>query len=157
MDGRERLLALLMEKHEQMLACERATENLCACPADELEGLITVRQQTLDRSAELDLQIRALCVGDGAARAAVNHSCGRGELPDELASLYDASLAVKTVASRILRVEETVRLRLESERSRALEQLEKMNQSPSAVAARYHRSVQTGVPGTPAGRREKKA
>ena len=156
MDGRNRLLALLAEKRERMLECEQATENLCACPAEELEGQVAKRQRALDRIASLDLEIRALAVGDGAARAALNHTCGRGELPDELAELYDASLAVKTVASRILRVEETVRLRLESERLRALEQLQKMNSSASVVAGRYHRSVQTGVTRPPVPGREKK-
>ena len=115
------------------------------------------RQALLDEAAALDVELRALCVADGAVRAAVNHTCPRGELPEELSALFDASLRVKAAARRVLRVEETARLRLETERTAARERLEEMNQSPSAVAGRYHRSVQTGVQRPFSGGKEKKA
>lgn len=157
MNGRDKLLSLLEDKAELMRGCRQVTEEICVRPAEELGELVARRQSFLDRAEELDLEIRALCVGDGAARAAVNHTCGRGELPEELAALYDASLAVKAAARQVLRSEETARLRLERERKHALQRLEEMNKSGSAVAGRYGQSVQTGVNRPVPGGREKKA
>lgn len=139
------ITALLEEKQALYLECERLTETLCTAPVEELASITERRGRLLGKADELDSSIGALCAADSAVRDALNHSCPRGSLSAELGALYDASQAVKAVASRILQNESAARARLEFARDRAGEQLRATEAGSSSVAERYLRSVKTGL------------
>lgn len=139
------LLALLEQKRTLYLTCERLTEALCTAPAEELSGLIEQRGLHLAEAEKLDSAIRALCASDTPLRDVLNHNCPRDGLGHALGELYDASQAVKAVASRILQCEDMARARLELERDRAAEGLRTVEANRSGVADRYLKSVETGL------------
>lgn len=157
MAEQEDLVALLAEKKELFLACERATGEMSVCQVEELDVFSRRRQEAIDGAIALDVQIETLSAADEAIQAALHNSCDRRALTPRLGAIYDASLAVKAVANRILQNEDTVRGRIELEKERLLDKIQNINSSGSAVAVRYGKSVGLGVSRPVAMRQDKKA
>lgn len=139
------LMYILAEKRDLFLACERATEEMCICPTEEMETYTAQRQEHLERARAIDDRIKVLSEGDETLQAALRNTCDRGGLPAHLSVVYDTALAVKAVANRILQNEEIVRQRIELEKERLLDKIYDINVSSSATAARYEKFVSLGV------------
>ncbi len=154
--GLEAILALLAQKRDLFLEFERVSNGLCTQAVDELQQGMEQRGALLRQVCGLDEQLRGLCGGDTALRDAVDNRCGRGDLPPDLARVFDASMEVKAVVNRILNGEEATRRHLEQQREQILQKIEAMNSSASAVAEKYRRSVQTGMPQPMVDARDKK-
>lgn len=140
------LLGLLKEKKECFVSFEQEADAMCSCPMEALEDIMQKRQKILDRVGVLDKRIQELCRTAGPeADAAIKNTCARGGLSANLAQLYDASMQVKGVISRIVENESMIRDRLETEKSILLQKIEKTQTGSMAAASRYSASVQTGV------------
>lgn len=133
------ILELLEKKRTLLLEFEREGAQLCTLPAGELAACLARRDALLTQAGELDGEIRRLCSGDAQALDALNHRADRADLPPAYRALFDASLAVKAVAHRILDNEAPQRGRLERERARALQRIEELNASAARVAGKYRR------------------
>lgn len=138
------LLPLLARKKLLFLEVEEVTSDMCVLSIEDLVIHTDKRGRLLEEISKIDEEIKLLCDNDTALWDALNHICGRQDLPDELAELFDLSLSIKAVINRILKNEDNIRLHLISEKQRVVEKMENLNMSGTSVAERYHRSVQTG-------------
>ncbi|MCL2166466.1 MAG: hypothetical protein FWH49_04165 [Clostridiales bacterium] len=144
----EQMLELLEQKRLYFLHYEKEMEALPLLPAEELDPCVQRGAILIKKIEELDGRLKQLAQQNGSlARSALYHDCDRGQLSADLGKLYDASMAVKAVASRILQNDATVRERIAYERDKALNSLREMSQHSSSVASKYRRSAQTGLSG----------
>ena len=142
----EQMLDLLEQKKSYFLHYEKEMESLPLLPVDELEDCIQRGEVIIKKIQELDGKLSQLAQQGGAlARSAINNECDRGQLSPDLGRLYDASMGVKAVASRILKNDGMIRERIEYERDKAMESIKDINQRASSVAGRYQRTTQTGT------------
>lgn len=149
------VLELLQRKHEIFLIIENLTEKMKGAPIEKLTRLFEQRGDALQRVTEIDCRLKELACEDEALKGALNNSSEPASLCGELAEVFKASLAVKAVANRVLKIEPEVQARVENERDKLFERLEVINSSGNSVAESYKRSVQTGFPQNPFGRKEK--
>lgn len=143
MDNRMQILQLLAEKQQLFSEIEKMTEDLCAQQVDELVQCMEKRGELLEQIKVIDCKIEKNCGEE--LRPVLHHACARGDLSQDLVKYYDAALAIKAIANRIIKNEDGVRLHLESEKQRIAKKLEELNHSGFSVANQYHRSVETGV------------
>lgn len=142
----EQMLDLLEQKKVYFLHYEKEMEGLPLLAAEELEPCLQRGAKIIKKIEELDVRLKQLIQQGGSlVRTAVNHQCDRYQLNPELGKLYDASLSVKAVASRILQNDEMIRQRIALEREKALDNLKEINSRNHSVAGKYHRSMQTGA------------
>ncbi len=142
----ELMLELLEQKKTYFLHYEKEMEALPLLATEELEPCLERGAKIIKRLEELELRLSQLIQQNGPlVRSALNHQCDRYQLSPELGKLYDASLSVKAVASRILQNDEMIRQRIAAEREKALENIKEINSRSHVVAGKYHRSMQTGV------------
>ena len=145
----ELMLDLLEQKRTFFQHYEKEMETLPLLPVDELESCVQRGAIIIEKIKELDSKLGTLIQQNGPlARSAVDHECDRNQLSQELGMLYDASMGVKAVASRIIKNDDMVRERIAYERDHAMEKLKEINKRSSSVAGRYQRSTQTGVYGS---------
>lgn len=141
----QQLVDLLLKKKELFLELEETTSDMSVVPFESLVDRMEQRGQLLEEIGRIDGEIKEICQGDDEARAALNHTCDREGLTPELEQLYDLSLGIKAVVNRVMKYEEQITMHLEFEKKRIEEKMEALNVSGSAVANRYHQSVQTGI------------
>ena len=142
----ERMLELLEQKRLHFLEYEKEMEDLPLLPVEEMEACVERGGVIIDKVKELDDRLNQLLQENGPlALSAVNHDCDRGQLDGALGKLYDVSLGVKAVASRILENDGMIRQRIEYERDLAMEKIKEINTQASSVAGRYQRSTETGA------------
>ncbi|MCL1848382.1 MAG: hypothetical protein FWF83_01740 [Clostridiales bacterium] len=143
----DQMLELLEGKKAYFLHYEKEMESMPLLPAEELDACVQRGAAIIKKIEELDGKLNLLLQQNGAmAASAVKHDCDRGQLPQELGMLYDASLGVKAVASRILQNDGMIRERIALERDKAMESIKEINQRASSVAGRYQRTTQAGAP-----------
>ena len=142
----ELMLDLLEQKRAFFLHYEREMEALPLLPAEELEACVQRGDALIKKIEELDGRLGQLLQQSGPlALSAANHSCDRGQLTPELGKLYDASMAVKAVAARILKSDAMIKERISYEKDLAMEKIKEVNQRADSVASKYQRSVQAGI------------
>lgn len=157
MEKKSEILGLLNRKRELLSIFETVTASmLYEDDTQALEASVAQRQEILDKAASLDRQIRQICQGNAELLQALNHQCDRGNLPEDLAALYDASLAVKAVANRIQSCDAGVIEHMEMAREKLKDKIEEINSGGYAVASKYYRAAQTGVLRSPLDERNKK-
>ena len=142
----EQMLELLDQKRVYFLHYEREMESMPLLPVDELEDCMQRGAVIIKQIEALDGKLGQLLAQNGAmAQSAVNNDCDRGQLSPEMGKLYDASMSVKAVASRILMNDGMIRERITYERDKALEGLKEVSKQSSSVAGKYQRTTQTGA------------
>ncbi len=67
-------------------------------------------------------------------------------ISNEQKELLEEALRIKAIANRVLKNEDSIRIRIENERDSMLKTIENLNHSSSTVAKSYMRSVETGIP-----------
>ena len=141
----EQMLELLGQKRMYFLHYEKEMEELAILPAEEMEACLERGATIIKRIEELDGRLNQLLQQEGPmALSAVNHECDRGQLTPDLGKLYDASLNVKAVASRIIQNDDMIRQRIAYERDQALEKIKEINSRSDSVAGKYHRYTRSG-------------
>ncbi len=128
-----------------MVALEAVTaEMLYQDSVEELENSMNRRQTLLNQLSAQDTQIREQCAGAEPLLRAINHQANRGELSQELGQIYDASLAVKAVASRVSQADAAIVEHIELQRDALKTRIEEVNSGGYAVAKHYYKAAQTG-------------
>jgi len=144
----EQMLELLEQKRLYFLHYEKEMEALPYLPAEDMEACVERGGLIVEKIRETEGRLGRLVKQNGPlAISAVNHECERGQLPPDLGKLYDASMAVKAVAVRIMGNDDLIRRRIAWERDQAMERLKELNSRSQSIAGRYQRSTQTGVTG----------
>jgi hypothetical protein len=142
----EQILDLIEQKRVYFLHYEREMEELPLLPVGEMDACVQRGAVILKKIQELDARLSPLILQNGAlAISAVNHECDRSQLTPELGKLFDASMSVKGVASRILKNDDMIRQRIAFEREQALDRIKEINNSSASVAGKYQRYAQTGA------------
>jgi len=155
MDNNLELKKLLQTKQELFLAVEAITNDISEAPIDQIVLLLDVRGDTLEQVISIDNQIKAIVGTDEKIRSVLNCTCEMSALQGDLKELFEAALRVKSVVNRIIKNEDTVRLRIEHERDSLLDKIENINSSSNVVAESYKRSVKTGFSQGSAGNKKK--
>ena len=142
----DQILEILEQKKTFFLLYEKEMEALPLLATEELEPCVLRGAKIIEKIEELEAKLKRLIKQNGSlAISVVNHTCDRGQLTPELWLIYDASLAVKAVASRILQNNAMILQRIEMEKTKALENIKGLNSKSSSVAGKYQRSAQAGV------------
>ena len=142
----EQMLDLLEQKRVYFLHYEKEMDDLPLLPAEEMEPCVLRGAAIIKKIEELDSRLNQLLAQNGPlAISAANHECDRGQLTPELSKLYDASLSVKAIASRILKSDAMIRERIAIEKEKAMEKIIEINKQSSSVAGRYQRIASAGV------------
>jgi len=140
------MLELLDKKRVFFLLYEKEMEAIPLLSADELEACVERGGAIIEQIRALEARLEKLVRQNGPlAASVVNNECDRGALSPELGKLYDASLSVKAVASRIVKNDSLIRERLAYEREMALEGIKEVNKRAASVAGRYKQSARTGA------------
>ena len=146
MKDQQLILDLMEQKRVYFLHYEREMEELPLLPAEEMDSCVQRGAAILKKIQELDARLGQLIQQNGPlAISAANHECNRDQLPPELGKLFDASMSVKGVASRILKNGDMIRERIAFERGQALDKIVEINNSSASVAGKYQRYTQPGA------------
>ncbi len=147
----DKMLELLEEKRQLLLAFEAVTQVMLTCQEEQLGEQLKGRQRLLERLRELETELAELCSRageDGAlARAAAQAKAEPSALPEELGPVYRAAMEAQAVLSRLPESEVQAIMRLRLEQERILEQIKSTNQGSAAKAARFY-SVGAGQGGS---------
>ncbi len=146
MDINIELKNLLRKKRDLFLEVEAITQDINVGPIDRFNELLEKRGEALEQVILTDNQIKAITDGNEVLQSVLNCTCEISELQGELKELFEEVLSVKAIVNRIIKNEDIVRLRLESERDSLLNRIETINSSSNSVAESYKRSVETGFP-----------
>ncbi len=145
MTEKEEIIRLLEEKKELLLQFEQISDGMYRIPMEELQHSIGKRQALVNKMQKLDERIELLCSGlEPMVCEAVYNRCNRGDVDEELGTIFDKALETKAVARRVLKNQDGIRQRIEIEQIRTREQIQKLNASSSVVAGRYGQAVRTG-------------
>ena len=137
-------LQLLNRKKNLFLQLEEITGNMTLLEVNELITSMEQRGVLLKEVEDLDATLHAFCVNDPLLRGAINHTCTKDNLSQDLCTIYDISLTVKSIVNRITLNDDNIRIHLSYEKERILSHISKLNTSGTSVASRYHKSAQTG-------------
>jgi len=136
---------LLRKKRDLFLEVEAVTQDINVGPIDQINELLEKRGEALEQVILTDNQIITIIDGNANLQSVLSCTCEISELQGESKELFEEVLSVKAIVNRIIKNEDTVRLRLESERDSLLNRIETINSSSNSVAESYKRSVETGV------------
>lgn len=150
------ILRLLSDKRDLFLEMEEVTSAMCLQQVEQIAESMDRRSRLIERIDLVDASLADLCAGRDWVRAAMQHTCDRDGLPQELGEVYDASMAVKAVVNRIVRNDDAVKAHLEFEKQRVLQKVEELNRSGTAVANQYYQSVKTAIPNPVGGLHDEK-
>ena len=149
MDNKDNILELkrlLERKYKLFLEVERITDEMNESHIDKITELLEIRGETLEKVIELNNQIKSIIAQDESLRSVINCDCEMNSLKGELKELFEESLRVRAIVNRIIKNEDDIRFKIESERESLLNRIETMNASSTSVADSYRRSVKTGLP-----------
>ena len=146
MDNIFELKKLLQKKQALFLDVEKITNEMSESPIDKIDELLEKRGEALEQVIELEAQIKAILAEDESLSSVVSCTCDMAALKGEMKDLFEESLRVRAIVNRIIKNEDIVRLRIESERDSLLHKIETLNSSSISVAESYKRSVNTGLP-----------
>lgn len=144
MDINVELKTLLHKKRELFLNVETITNEINEFPIDRITELLEKRGEALEHVILIDNQIQMLIVGNEELQSVLSCTCEISELKDELKELFEEVLRIKAIVNRIIKNEDTIRLKIESERDSLLNKIETINSSSNSIAESYKRSVNTG-------------
>lgn len=136
----------MQQKNAAFEEYETHTRALLECDIDDIEGHISRRGVLCGKIDQLEESIRAACAQTSQpqkALLAVRSRCDRGDLPQDLAPVFDAALEISGIIARIQGLEKEVQERLEQERDGLREKIKEHNQSSQAKASKYVSGVQT--------------
>lgn len=146
----DRMLELLEEKRQRLLAFEEATQEMLTCRREQLEEQMKERQRLLEGIQRAERELEELCgkAGEEGALALCAAQAGAepSALPGELLPVYQAAMEVRAVLSRFPESEVQAMMRLRLEQEQILEQIKNTNQGSAAKAARFY-SVGSGQGG----------
>ncbi len=146
----DRMLELLEEKRQRLLAFEEATQEMLTCRREQLEEQMKERQRLLEGIQRAEQELEELCKEAGEegeqALCAAQAGAEPSALPEELLPVYRAAMEVRTVLSRFPESEVQAMMRLRLEQEQILEQIKNTNQGSAAKAARFY-SVGAGQGG----------
>lgn len=146
----EKAIELLREQRKAFLEMEGITERMVVAESEELEKEMEKRNQCFERARQIQQQLAELSGENPQLAEAIALEGNEREYTGALAEVYEAAYAVRAVVNRLLQNDVLVRERLEIEREKLLGKIQMLNQSGSAVAQRYRKSVQAGYPRNPA-------
>ena len=144
MDNYFELKKLLYKKQELFIAAEIITNDINEAPIEQITNLLEKRGEVLEQVNLIDNQIKAIVADDEVLRGVLNCTCEMSTLQGELKELFEESLRAKAIVNRIIKNEDTIRLRIENERDSLLTKIETINSSSNSIAESYKRSVKTG-------------
>ena len=139
-------MQLLYRKEELFSEVEKITNEIYEAPVDIINALLETRGNALEQASEVNDKISALAEGDEYLKSVLNCTCNISDLSGEARELFEQALRVRAIANRVLKNEDCVRQRIESERDSLLGKIETLNRSSKTVAESYKRSVETALP-----------
>lgn len=140
------ILLILSQKKELFQQFAVQADEICQVPMEEMEEHMAKRQEIIEKLQELDKQMEALCESAGQGTDdAVHNRCDRSGLTPELGMIFDASMAVKAIVSRIVAFEPMVKDRIETEKELLMEKIESINTGALAAAKRYSPTMQVSM------------
>lgn len=146
MNNSQELKNLLLKKQELFLEVERITNEIFSAPIDLINSLLESRGKTIEQVILIDDKIKPFTEGNEPLRSVLNCTCDMSNISGEQKELLEEALRIKAIANRVLKNEDSIRLRIENERDSLLKTIENLNHSSSTVAKSYMRSVETGIP-----------
>ncbi len=145
MNNNQELKTLLREKEELFSKVERITNDIFEAPVDQINSLLETRGKTLEQVILIEGKIKSVAAEDEYLKSVLDCTCDISGLSGELKDLFEESLRIKAIVNRIIKNEDSIRLRIENEMNSLLERIETMNRSSKTVAESYKRSVETGI------------
>ena len=149
------VLQLLQEKGRLFHGVEALTDEIFAASIDRINPLLDERGQILEQIAGINEKLRCFAGADAQLKSVLNCSLEADALTDETRVLFEEALRIRAAINRILKSEDNVRQRIENERTALMERIETMNSSSKTIADSYKRSVETAIPGSFDGGRDK--
>ncbi len=146
MENNQQLMQLLCRKEELFSEVEKITNGIYEAPVDIINALLETRGNVLEQASEVSEKISALAEGNEYLKSVLNCACDVSDLSGEAKELFEQALRIRAIANRILKNEDCVRQRIESERDSLLGKIETLNRSSKTVAESYKRSVETALP-----------
>ncbi len=145
MDNIFELKKLLEKKQKLFLEVEKITDEMNESHIDRITELLEKRGEYLEQVILLNNQIKPIIAENESLGDVINCSCEMSSLKGELKELFELSLRVRAIVNRIVKNEDIVRLKIDSERESLLQRIEILNSSSTSVAESYKRSVNTGL------------
>ena len=146
MENNQQLMQLLYRKEELFSEVDKITDEIYEAPVDIINALLETRGNVLEQAGEVNSRISALAEGDEYLKSVLNCSCDVSGLSEEMKELFEQALRIRAIVNRILKNEDCVRRRIESERDSLLGKIENINHSSKTLAESYKRSVETAIP-----------
>lgn len=137
---------LLQQKVTLFKQVEIITNDILEAPIEDINMLLETRGNVLEQVVQIDDYIKLQVEGDTQLKSILNGSCDMSALSGEQKELFEEALRIRAVVNRIIKNEDSIRLRIENERDSLLEKIETMNSSSKTVAESYKRSVETAIP-----------
>ena len=137
-----KLTELLEQKKQRFLEYEQITNEMLFCDSDNLEERMGERVRLIHAIDRLDEAVKAVCddAGEEGAmlRQAVRANGERGALPAAMRAVFDQTIEIRAVISRLPDLDQQLEMRLCQERDSVLEQIKSANRGQGAQAARYY-------------------
>ncbi len=140
----DEILSCLSEKYACFLSLEELSIPMQYETVGVLEELMIKRGELFEKISQIDAKLHQLTQNDEYCRRVIALRVSRKDISLNLRNIYHMSLQCKLSVNRLLKNEDVIRLHLENEKQRVMEQVKELNQNGSNLAARYHFSVQTG-------------
>ena len=146
MNNNEKLKQLLSEKELLFIEVERITDEIFDASVDRINELLETRGAALEQTAIINEKLSALIIDDEHLKSVLNCSCDISGLSEEMKELFEQSLRIRAIVNRIIKNQDSIRQKIENERDSLLQKIETMNSSSKTVAKSYKRSVETALP-----------
>ena len=144
MDINVELKNLLHKKQELFLDVEAITNEINEFSIDRITELLEKRGEALEQVVLIDNQIKMIVGDNDKLQSVLSCTCEISELQGEPKELFEEVLRIKAIVNRIIKNEDIIRLKIESERDSLLNKIETINSSSNSIAESYKRSVNTG-------------
>ena len=146
MNNNQEIKQLLSEKEMLFIEVEKITDDIFEAPVDIINELLETRGIALEQVNKIDEKLNPLVEGDEHLKSVLNCSCDISALSGEMKELFEKALRNKAIVNRIIKNQDSIRQKIESERDSLLQKIEIMNCSSKTVAESYKRSVDTALP-----------
>lgn len=142
---KEQASALLEKKRQAFLAYEQEIDGIITGSTEEILEHGEAINRLVAKIDDINQRLHELCADNESLTAAVRSSGMQGDLPEEYQEIFEKSMAVRSVISRIQNMEDQVMDRLGQERDGLMEKIKQTNQSNEARASKYYTTTTHGL------------
>lgn len=139
----EQAIQSINQKKQLFQEVETICEKMLVMEVEDLIASVEKRAVLLEQIAQQDAELKVLCTQENAIKEMLNNT----RLPntEEEEQLYQSSMKVKAIASRILEGEKTIEEYMQYKTNELKNKIEQLNGSSQSTAKRYHQVIAGGI------------